>query len=159
MRDKGERLSQCSGLLLTSAILSFRLRLFKSKTSPGKLNNPTHFSYSFKVLNCLITRLSEPFAKIDYEILNWSGAMELNHILRPGRPLCYRYTNSAYKRVRLPLGMNSLWKDYFVPFVSTIFWMVSVQCRLVVLTTHRVTDYSVITPFLLPCRADSHLRC
>ena len=75
----------------------------KVKTSPRKLNNSTHFSYNFKVLNCLTTRLSEPFAKIDYETLNWSGAMELNHILQPGRPLCYRYTNSAYKRVRLPL--------------------------------------------------------
>ena len=108
MRDKGERLSQCSGLLLKPAIISFRLRLFRSKNFPKKLNNSTHFSYKFKVANCLITRLPEPVAKIDYETLNWSGAMELNHILRPGRPPCYRYTNSAYKRVRLPLGMNSL---------------------------------------------------
>jgi hypothetical protein len=44
-------------------------------------------------------------------------------------------------------------------FVSTTFWVVPIQCGLVMPTTHKVTNYSLPTPFLLLCRANSHLRC
>ena len=42
-------------------------------------------------------------------------------------------------------------------FVSTTFWVVPIQCGSVMPTTHKVTNYSLPNPFLLLCRANSHL--
>ncbi len=89
-----------------------------------------------------------------------SETKESNLLLRPGRSMCYRYTNLAYiitdenTHVNEPAFVGLLFPNF-----STIFWIVPIQCGLVMLTTHKVTNYSLFTPLLLLCRTDSHLRC
>ena len=85
----------------------------------------------------------------------WSETKELNPLLRPGRPVCYRYTNLAYiitdenTHVKEPAFVGLLFPNF-----STTFWVVPIQCGLVKPTTHKVTNYSLFTPLLLFCRTD-----
>jgi hypothetical protein len=72
--------------------------------------------------------------------------------------VCYRYTNLAY----IITDENTLVKEpafvgLLFPNFSTTFWVVPIQCGLVKLTTHKVTNYSLFTPLLLFCRTDWHL--